>query len=105
MTQAIFNKLFPPANGAPMRFIALGILWLAFSIGTVGFLNANLRATFPELMQSPRQAREQLAFSIGISLLPPTWFVIPFLTGFYQDGWTLTGAPLACTKNPEIWCR
>lgn len=33
--------------------------------------------------------RADLAFAIGLSLLPPTWLIAPFVTGFYEHGFQI----------------
>ncbi len=69
-----------------LRIIA--VIWLACWIGTWGALTAWYQADFPDASAS--RYRGDLAFSCGISILPPTWVVAPFVTGFYEHGWCLT---------------
>jgi hypothetical protein len=75
------------------RAIAIGTIWIVISVVNAGFVNANFRAEFEDLCHSSRWARNHLAFSIGWSLFPLSAVLTPFMTGFYQDGWTLSGAP------------
>ena len=39
---------------------------------------------------SVKHYRQNLAMSAGYSLLPPAWVLSPFLTGFYEHGWSLS---------------
>lgn len=71
------------------------IVWLILSWVNAGFLHASFHAEFPELFNR-RHCRYDQSFSLGISLVPVTWVVTPFVTGFYADKWewSCTGAPL-----------
>ena len=85
--------------------LTLFIIWAVMSLITTAGMNANLRASFPKLDQSPRQARQHFAFAVFIGVLPPGWVAAFFVTGFYMDGFTLNSAPFPCTGTPEIWCK
>lgn len=64
-------------------------MWIILSVVNAGFINAYFRAEIRP--RGRRDARGSLAFCIGVSLVPFTWIITPFLTGFYMDGWTLSG--------------
>lgn len=65
------------------------VICIILSVINAGFLNANIRADIPP--KDSRMARYDLAFCVGISLIPVVWLITPFVTGFYMDGWTLSG--------------
>lgn len=75
--------------------IALGIIVyiVAAILLNAGPTNADFRAAFPTLCTDPRWAKHNQAFAIGWGLLPPAFVLTPFMTGFYVNGWTLSGAP------------
>lgn len=74
-----------------LTFILIGIIYIIGVIGNSGFSLADLQARFPP--KNYYDYRNHLAFSIGWSLFPVSWIVCPFLTGFYQYGWTLLPRP------------
>ena len=71
-----------------MKIISALVVYATMTVLTAGFLNANSRYGY---YVNAYHGRENLAVSFGFSLLPPTWIIAPFMTGFYQDGWTLNG--------------
>ncbi len=71
-----------------MKIELLVIGYLIGWIGTWGAVNASFEYLFDQ--PHPRSYREDLDFSCGISLIPITWFVAPFMTGFYEHGWRLS---------------
>ena len=86
-------------------FLAV-IVYLSGVVGSTGALNAHQRGLFPRLNESRPHAQQTLSFSFGISLVPATWFLTPFMTGFYYYGWTLSREPYPCTeKSQDIWCE
>ena len=80
------------------------LAWLVMGIAGAGFLNANLREEFGRRMQngmSAREAREHLAFSCMYIITGPIiLFTSLFLTGFWQDGWSLNGKPIPPDYGP-----
>lgn len=34
-----------------------------------------------------RHCRDDAAYAIGWSLLPPAWVILPFVDDFFEDGW------------------
>jgi len=69
------------------------VVYSALYVLSVGGINANFRATWPNLCMNERYTREHLVFAVGWSLIPSAPLVTPFITGFYQDGWTLEYRP------------
>lgn len=69
-------------------------LWVCLAIGNAGFLHASfMNGSYQYLPYDKREVRQDLTICIGFSMLPPMWVITPFVTGFYQDGWTLTLKP------------
>lgn len=62
-----------------------------------GFMNAYYRGSFPTL-NSVVDRKGDFAFSLGFSLIPLWWILIPFATAFFHYGWTLNYKPLR-TEN------
>lgn len=85
------------------KIIGIGA-YLAISFLNVGAYNANLRASFHRLAEDPRHARQDFAVSILFGLAPPSIIIAPFLTGLYEDGWSLNYHPFPCDQDPKIWC-
>ena len=79
-----------------MRYILL--IHLIFVPIDAGFINADFRHEFHYICDQ-NWARHTLSQSIGWSLLPFTEIITPFVTGFYDSGWTLSGS--ACRGNEE----
>lgn len=81
------------------------IVWLACGIAAAGVNNASFRAEFPALMESPHRAAQHHgdALLMGFIFGPVALLVETFDSGFYQDGWTLSRQPTACTY--EAWCN
>lgn len=80
-----------------MKTIAIiAALWIACGLIAGGFFNADHRSRFPELPSTPERARETCAMSMGFGLIggPISLMLSPFLTGFYQYGWTISCAPM-----------
>lgn len=57
---------------------------------TTGFINANLQHNACSSYPDEHRQREELAFAMFLGLMPIGWVITPFVTGFYQDGWTLS---------------
>lgn len=94
-------------DGVGVRYARVGPIicaWLAISVWNAGAYNASLRAEFSDLDEDPRHARMDFTMSVLFGLIPQSIIVAPFMTGFYQDGWTLTSAPFPCVREPEIYC-
>lgn len=80
---------------------ALIVLIIAFPIQmwTWGTLNADMdHGRNGEAYCNQRENRETLAVSALFSLIPPFWIASPFMTGFYQYGWSLR-MPAECDGN------
>lgn len=65
-----------------LKLILLIIVYIFLSWTTAGGHFAYLQGEY----QSKERYREDLAFAIGISILPPSWIVAPISTGFYKHG-------------------
>lgn len=89
----------------PLVLIVVG--WVLCGIIAAGGTNANFRAEFQDLYESPHHAREGLGFSLLWGIVGgPISLVVSFaMTGGYAGGWTLDGTPFPCTWDPEIWCK
>ena len=74
-----------------MTKVVLIAAYLAVSIWNAGALNADYRARHPII--DSRTAREMVGTSVLFGLLPQMIIATPFITGFYQDGWTLDWRP------------
>ena len=80
-----------------MKIMLCLCAWLALYVWTVGALMADSRHDLDFIGESPanrlrwekNRYREKLAFCFGISLLPPTLPMSPFITGFYEHGWVI----------------
>jgi hypothetical protein len=68
--------------------VMVGIFCLVMYVWTWGALMADLQGSWPSL--ADEDYRDDLATSAGFSLIPVIWFLSPFLTGFYEHGWTLS---------------
>jgi hypothetical protein len=64
------------------------VIYLACWIWTLGCLMADLQGRFPEMADN--YYCEDLAVTCGISMSPPMWLLAPFMTGFYEYGWSLS---------------
>lgn len=74
------------------------VLYLATWVLDAGATNANFVCSFPTL-HGYRWNRDNLVFAISWSAFPVIPVVItPIFTGFYMDGWTLSG-----TCPHEAW--
>lgn len=69
--------------------IVVAVFYVCMVVITAAGMNASTREQFPTLHTDDRKARQTFAVSILFGLLPPSWLVVPFFTGFYQDGFTL----------------
>lgn len=78
-----------------MTIFLIIVAWISVGLLNAGAWNANMRVEFPRLMADPREARKNLSISLllGLVCAPFGFIVVLFLTGFYQDGWTLSGKP------------
>lgn len=74
------------------KLVALSI-YLAISLLTAAGMNASFRAEFRHITSDARQSRQNFTVSLLFGLLPPEWIVVPFMTGFYQDGFSLEWRP------------
>jgi hypothetical protein len=73
-------------------FMTVGIgAWAALSVMFTGFFNADFRGNFREFRHYCRaeDGRRNLGVAAFFGAVPITWVVSPFMTGFYQYGWTL----------------
>lgn len=87
-----------------LSFVAM--VYIAGWLGTAGAMNADYRARFNDLAQSPREAAGNLTFALAWSAFPVVpWVIAAFDTDFYYSGWTLTRRPVPCTRDPSIWCK
>ena len=79
-----------------MNLTALISAWLVCGILTAGAMNASFRGDFPNVYADAVRARNRGASSIGYGLMfgPFGLLISPFMTGFYQHGWTLDMGPL-----------
>lgn len=71
-------------------YIALGVLvYAALVLAFAGFLLADIQRR-NKYTNGNRYYRSDLAASVGLCLIPITWLFTPFLTGFFEYGWTLS---------------
>jgi hypothetical protein len=90
------------------RRIAIGAtIWVTCGVLGAGFVNANSRAEFPDLLQSPRWAAMTRNRSVimGIFFGPFSLLGSAVITGGFYDGWTLRGEAAPCKDAPKIWCK
>ena len=68
------------------------VFWILCGVLTGGALNAYWRGRFPDLVY--KDARKDLVFSLGLGLFagPIGLLMMPFLTGFFEHGWTLSAS-------------
>lgn len=66
------------------------MIWI---IGYIIMVNLTWPALFADVQYSSsifggadRYYRKDLSFSVFLSLLPPIWIAVPFMTGFYEHG-------------------
>jgi hypothetical protein len=89
-------------RGLNMRAIiaTITIVWILMGVFTAGAMNADFRGDFPDLHSDPSHARHGCAQALGFGLLfgPFGFFLSPFMTGFFEHGWTLECRP---TKKLE----
>ena len=72
-----------------MIYVIGAIIYLAFALMTAGTFVADLQSIGSKQL-ADKHYRQNLAICIGIGLLPVIpWFVAPFLSGFWEHGWTL----------------
>lgn len=84
-----------------MTILIIVIIWLIGGTITASGTCAYLQKEFPT--SAEKYYREDLAFGIFfgfIFLLPITWFIFLFLTGFYKHGFSLK--KFGGLKNKEI---
>lgn len=89
------------------RLILIGLaVWMTAGYIAAGFLNADLRGSFPRNYREPAWARSGCAYATGIGLVggPVALAVSPFMTGFYQHGWTLSCKPVPITVGNGCTC-
>ncbi len=83
------------------------LLWIVCGLAAAGGHNAQMRAEYPRLYQSPSFSvtRQSTALMIGIVGGPISLLVTAGTSGWFYHGWTLTRQPFPCTSPyPEIWC-
>jgi hypothetical protein len=90
-----------------IRMGMLAVVWLSLGLVGAGGINAENRALFANLHQSPsRAASDQSRALIFVFFGPVSLIVGSFMTGFFYHGWSLSRATEPCTsKYPEIWCK
>jgi hypothetical protein len=96
------------SGASEMKVFLVAIAWISVGIADAGFINADLRARFPDLYQSRVEARDARSFSVMWSVLygPIGAILTPVVTGGYASGWTLNGEPFPCTAHyTDIWCK
>ena len=78
-----------------MKMISIILIWISISILNAGFVFADWDDQYGQnscsiKTRSTKTHRTNLGFSIAWSLIPPSWILTPFVTGFYYSGWRLT---------------
>ncbi len=73
-----------------MKWIAGITIYILLATFTAAGINADLQAQFG--CRLPGDYRKNLAFAIGWSILPGAAIVAPFVTGFYEHGWSFARA-------------
>jgi len=76
------------------------LVWLGCGLLAAGAFNAENRGEFHENYENSKWARRGCAHMIGIGLFggPIALAMSPFVTGFYQHGWTLSCKPHEARK-------
>lgn len=72
-----------------MKYLLYVVLYIGCVIGNTGFLLANLYDNPRFYVIRDKDYRSDLGAAAGISLVPVTWLMTPFMTGFYEHGWRL----------------
>ena len=78
-----------------LRNLAVVVVYIVMWFVTWGGALQHFYMLYPAV-NSKHECRGERAFSMGIAAVPVVpWVVIPFLTGFYQDGfkWSCSDAP------------
>lgn len=73
------------------KWVAILLIYVGLVTANTGFLNSHFEYYFYEPVC--KDYRGDLAFSVAISLVPLTWIITPFMTGFYEHGWRLQRRP------------
>lgn len=85
--------------------IAYGLIaYIALVFLHAGIINADFRGEFSDFRYrcTAKDGRGHLAFSFGMAMVPIFWIISPFMTGFYQHGWTLnSGAWGGCLSRAQ----
>jgi hypothetical protein len=71
-----------------MVILVFALVCIGLWFWTWGALMADSQCRFPTL--ASRDYRKDLAVTLLLSVIPTSWLITPFLTGFYEHGWTLT---------------
>lgn len=77
--------------GRKTLIIVVVIAYSTLVFTNAGFAYAYFRGSWGEILNSEFNRRQDMAFALGWSLLPPAWIICPFLSGFYYYGWRLPG--------------
>lgn len=86
------------ASGDAMKAgcLTIAVFWIACGIFNAGADNAYWRGRFPDLYTTAVYGRDGCADSLGRGLVfgPVGAIMSPFMTGFFQYGWTLSCGPV-----------
>lgn len=75
------------------------VVWLIFSAITAAGLNRDMQYCWgDEVSLARRSYRSDLALSIGCAIIPATWLIGPFITGFYEHGFGFSQRPDTAPK-------
>lgn len=83
----------PEHNSAPSdgdiakKVLRVFAIWAICSFVTAGTLCRQMQADWSFCSMATEYYRQNLAFSIGMSMLPQAWLMAPFVSGFYEYGW------------------
>lgn len=74
------------------RTIVAGVIvYAGLWAGSYGSLLADSQHQSWMSESDPREnCRSDAGFAAGLSLAPPAWLIVPFVTGFWQHGWQFT---------------
>jgi hypothetical protein len=83
------------------KLIIFVTVWMTCAALSSGFMNANFRAEFPRLLQSPRWAGMHRNESVMFGVLtgPIGLGIAALFSGGFYDGWTLRGDAVPCAND------
>ena len=68
-----------------MAGLELAAIWFVMWMLTWPAILADFQS-IGDCNSAKEDARHDLGFAMSLALLPPIWFLVPFVTGFYEHG-------------------